>query len=108
MVAVQALEKRTAEIKQKEAQIAVLASKVEELTAKYAYLESVAARLEGVTIPPNVLVRSGQSDQGGATEIAATGLDPCRSNPGQSTSLEVALRNRRFSSAFRSEIHRDS
>ena len=61
-------EKRTAEIKQKEAQIAVLASKVEELTAKYAYLERVAARLEGVTIPPNVLAESGQGNQitGGA------------------------------------------
>ena len=58
MIAVQALEKRTAEIKQKEAQIAVLASKVEELTAKYAYLETVAARLEGVTIPPKVLART--------------------------------------------------
>ena len=58
MVAVQALEKRTAEIKQKEAQIAVLASKVEELTAKYTYLETVAARLEGVTIAQNVLARA--------------------------------------------------
>ena len=58
MIAVQALEKRTAELKQKEAQIAVLASKVEELTAKYVYLETVAARLEGVTIPQNVLVRA--------------------------------------------------
>ena len=58
MVAVQALEKRTAELKQKEAQIAALASKVEELTAKYAYLETVAARLEGVTIPPKVLART--------------------------------------------------
>ena len=58
MIAVQALEKRTAEIKQKEAQIAVLASKVEELTAKYAYLDTVAARLEGMTNPPNVLVRA--------------------------------------------------
>ena len=58
MGAVQALEKRTAELKQKEAQIAVLASKVEEITAKYAYLETVAARLEGVTIPQNVLVRA--------------------------------------------------
>ena len=48
MIAVQALEKRTAELKQKEAQIAVLASKVEELTAKYAYLETVAARLEAL------------------------------------------------------------
>ena len=58
MIAVQALEKRTAELKQKEAQIAVLASKVEELTAKYAYLETVAARLEGVTIPPKVMART--------------------------------------------------
>ena len=58
MIAVQALEKRTAEIKQKEAQIAVLASKVEEITAKYAYLETVVARLEGVTIPPKVLART--------------------------------------------------
>ena len=58
MIAVQALEKRTAELKQREAQIAVLALKVEELTAKYAYLEAVATRLEGVTIPQNVLVRA--------------------------------------------------
>jgi hypothetical protein len=50
MVAVQALEKRTAELKQKEAQIAVLASKVEELTAKYAYLESVAVRLDALEV----------------------------------------------------------
>ena len=63
MVAVQALEKRTAELKQKEAQIAVLVSKVEEITAKYAYLRFLAARLEGVTIPQNVLVMDGQSYQ---------------------------------------------
>ena len=37
MIAVQALEKRTAELKQKEAQIAVLESQVEELKAKQAY-----------------------------------------------------------------------
>jgi hypothetical protein len=36
----------------------VLASKVEELTAKYAYLETMAARLEGVMIPQNVLART--------------------------------------------------
>src|SRR5262245_53670132 len=46
MIAVQALEKRTAELKEKETQIAVLESKVEELTARYAYFETVAARLE--------------------------------------------------------------
>src|SRR4029453_17235294 len=56
MVAVQALEKRTAELKQKEAQIAVLASKVEEITAKYAYLETVAARLGGGTVPQKGVV----------------------------------------------------
>jgi hypothetical protein len=38
MIAVQALEKRTAELKQKEAQMAVLESKVEELKAKHALL----------------------------------------------------------------------
>ena len=58
MIAVQALEKRTAELKQKEAQIVVLASKVQELTAKQAYFETVAARLEGVMIPPRVLARA--------------------------------------------------
>ncbi len=36
----------------------MLASKVEELTAKYAYLETVAARLDGATIPPNTLART--------------------------------------------------
>ena len=46
MIAVQALEKRTAELKQKEAHIAVLESKVEELKAKQAYFETLAARLE--------------------------------------------------------------
>jgi hypothetical protein len=48
MIAVQALEKRTGELKQKETQIAVLASKVEELKAKHAYFETVAARLEAL------------------------------------------------------------
>jgi hypothetical protein len=47
MIAVQALEKRTAELKQKEVQIAVLESKVEALQAKHAdFVETVAARLE--------------------------------------------------------------
>src|SRR5499433_4518106 len=46
MIAVQALEKRTAELKQKESQIAVLESKVEELRAKHAYFETVVDRLE--------------------------------------------------------------
>lgn len=53
MIAVQALEKRTAELKQKEAQIAVLESKVEDLNAKHAYFESVAARLEALELRKN-------------------------------------------------------
>ena len=53
IIAVQALERRTAELKQKEAQIAVLASKVEELEAKHAYFETVAARLEALELRKN-------------------------------------------------------
>jgi hypothetical protein len=45
MIAVQTLEKRTAELKQ-EAQIALLESKVEQLEAKHAYFEALSARLE--------------------------------------------------------------
>ena len=62
MIAVQALEKRTAELKQMEAQIAVLESKlkqkeaqisalessVEEVKAKQGYVETLAARLEAL------------------------------------------------------------
>ena len=55
MIAVQALEKRTAELKQKEAQMAVLASKVEELKAKHAYFETVAARLEALRVATHSL-----------------------------------------------------
>jgi hypothetical protein len=44
--AVQALEQRTAELKQKEAQIAVLAAQVDALHATHAHFETVAARLE--------------------------------------------------------------
>jgi hypothetical protein len=50
---VQALEKRTAELKQKEAQIAVLESKVEDLKAKHAYFETVAARLLALELRKN-------------------------------------------------------
>jgi len=53
MIAVQALEKRTAELKQKEAQIAVLESKVEDLKAKHAYFETVAERLEALDLRKN-------------------------------------------------------
>jgi hypothetical protein len=53
MIAVKALEKRTAELKQKEAQIAVLESKVEELKTKHAYFETVAARLGALELRRN-------------------------------------------------------
>jgi prefoldin subunit 5 len=50
MIAVQALEKRTAELKQKQAQMAALESKVEELEAKHTYFETVVARLEALEL----------------------------------------------------------
>jgi hypothetical protein len=53
MIAVQALEKRTAELKQKEAQIAVLQSAVKDLRAKHAYFETVASRLESMELRKN-------------------------------------------------------
>jgi trimeric autotransporter adhesin len=58
MIAVQALEKRTAELKQKEAHITVLESKVEQLEAKYAYFETVAARLEALELRKNPSVQT--------------------------------------------------
>jgi hypothetical protein len=57
MIAVQALEKRTAELKQKEAQIAVLESKIEDLEAKQAHFETVAARLEALELRQNQSVQ---------------------------------------------------
>jgi hypothetical protein len=53
IIAVQALEKRTAELKHKGAQLAVLESKVEELKAKHAYFETVVARLEALKLRKN-------------------------------------------------------
>ena len=53
MIAVQALEKRTAELKQKEAQIAVLQSEVKDVKAKLAYFETVTARLERLELQKN-------------------------------------------------------
>ena len=53
MIAVQALEKRTAELKQKEAQMAVLESEIKDLKAKQAYFETVAARLEALELRNN-------------------------------------------------------
>jgi Chaperone of endosialidase len=63
MIAVQALEKRTAELKQKEAQLAVLESKVEELKAKHAYFETVVARLEALELRqnPSIQITAGKS-----------------------------------------------
>src|SRR5262245_45236215 len=57
MIAVQALEKRTAELKQKEAQIAVLESEVKDLEAKQAYFETVAARLKALELRMNPSIR---------------------------------------------------
>jgi hypothetical protein len=57
MVAVQALEKRTAELRQKEAQIAALQSTVEELKAKQAYFETVTARLDALELRQNQSVQ---------------------------------------------------
>jgi hypothetical protein len=53
MVAVQALEKRTAELKEKEAQLVALQSEVNDLKAKHAYFETVAARLEALELRQN-------------------------------------------------------
>jgi hypothetical protein len=53
MIAVQALEKRTVELKQKEAQMAVLQSEVNDLKAKHAYFENVAARLDALELRQN-------------------------------------------------------
>ena len=41
------------ELKQKEAQLAVLESKIEDLKAKHAYFETVAARLEALELRNN-------------------------------------------------------
>jgi Tfp pilus assembly protein PilN len=46
MIAVQALEQRTAESRQKDARIAVLEAQVEALQAKQVDVETLAARLE--------------------------------------------------------------
>jgi hypothetical protein len=53
MIAVQALEKRTAELKETKAQLAVLKSEVEELKAKQAYFDTVTARLDALELRQN-------------------------------------------------------
>ena len=69
MSAVQALEKRTAELKQKEAKIAVLESKIENLTTKQAYLETVAARLDALEMRQNQAIQT--SAEKNSDEIAS-------------------------------------
>jgi hypothetical protein len=49
MIAVQALEKRTQELKERDARIAALERETEELKAKHARLEAAASRLEALT-----------------------------------------------------------
>jgi hypothetical protein len=53
MVAVQALEKRTAEIKEKEARIAVLEKEANELKAKQSFFKTIAARFEALELRLN-------------------------------------------------------
>jgi uncharacterized protein YdcH (DUF465 family) len=63
---VQALEKRTAELKQKEAQIAVLQSEIKDLKAKQAHFETVAARLEALELritPIQITAQTSLGDQ---------------------------------------------
>src|SRR5262249_43382492 len=60
MIAVQALEKRTAELKQKEAQFAVLQSEVKDLKAKLAYFETMAARLEALESQKSHIIQIGE------------------------------------------------
>jgi hypothetical protein len=57
MIAVQALEKHTVELKQNQAQIAVLESKFEELKAEHAYFETVAARLASLPLLVDPVLR---------------------------------------------------
>ena len=58
LIAVQALEKRTAELKQKDVTIAVLESTVEQLKAKQVYFETVAARLDALESRQNQSIRA--------------------------------------------------
>ena len=94
MIAVQALEKRTAELKQKEAQIAVLESKVEDLKAKHAYFETVAARLEALELRQNPLYpdnsrekprrQDGRSDADFGRACAGWAMSRGRTSPSKS------------------------
>jgi len=83
MIAVQALEKRTRELKEKDAEINLLKEKVAqlgalktetaELKAKHSYFESVAARLDALELRLNfpVQVRANTSPAG---DVAGNGV----------------------------------
>ena len=57
MIAVQALEKRTQELKAKDARIVALEKETAELIAKQSYFETVAARLDALELKLNQPVR---------------------------------------------------
>lgn len=71
MIAVQALEKRTAELKEKDARIAALEMETGKLKAKQAHFESVAARLEAIELKLNfpVQVRTNTQFSGDLAEM---------------------------------------
>lgn len=57
MIPVQALEKRTVELKKKDARIAALERETAELKAKQAHFEAVAARLDALELRLNFPVQ---------------------------------------------------
>jgi hypothetical protein len=71
MIAVQALEKRTAELKQKDAQIAVLESTVEELKAKQTSFATVAARLDALESQQSHSIQASREVSLGVTPAVA-------------------------------------
>jgi hypothetical protein len=62
-------EQRTAELQQKEAQMAVLASTVADLKAKYASLETIAARLEALELRQNPSLQITAENSRGSTRV---------------------------------------
>jgi uncharacterized membrane-anchored protein len=58
MIAVQALEKRTAELKEKEARVAALERETADLKAKQNYFEAVATRLDALELKLNFPVQA--------------------------------------------------
>jgi hypothetical protein len=57
MTAVQALEKRTAELKERDARIAALEHETAELRAKQTQLETIAARLDALELKSKLPVQ---------------------------------------------------